>query len=158
MKKKEKKKKDLCCSELDWQTTEVFFFFFPFGDKREMNQRHFHSHATNLLHNPFNMMQKWHYDTDAELKREHFNVTKLIPTLAWIMHQKLPSWLLFTRSRNIHDAGGFRRRKQFRSVPTVCTSLLPAHIMSSPIKDFYLLWWEPGSETFACLTDSHPVC
>lgn len=46
-----------------------------------MNQKYFHSHATNLLHNPFNMMQKWHYDTDARLKRGRFIVTKLIPTL-----------------------------------------------------------------------------
>lgn len=27
------------------------------------------------------MMQKWHYDTDARLKRGRFIVTKLIPTL-----------------------------------------------------------------------------
>lgn len=74
------------------------------------------------------------------------------------MHQKHPSWLLFTWRGNIHSAGSFRRRKQFRNVPTVCTSLLPAHIMSGQIKDFYLFWWEPESETFASVPDSHPVC
>lgn len=102
-------------------------------------------------------MQKWHYDTDAKLKRGHFIVTKLIPTLSFNNASKPPSRLLFTRGRNIHNADGFRRRKQFRNVPTACTPLLPAHIVSSQIQDFYLLWWEPESETFACLTDSHPV-
>lgn len=38
-------------------------------------------HATNLHLIPVNIMQKRRYDSAAKLKREHFIVTELIPTL-----------------------------------------------------------------------------
>lgn len=74
----ERKKKQICAA-LSWTDKQQRgCCFFSFGDKREMIPKHVHSHATNLLHNPINVMQKCHYGPDAKLKRGRFIVTKLI--------------------------------------------------------------------------------
>lgn len=60
----------------------LFFIWFFFNNKREVNQKQFdHIHATSHPHTPFNVFQKWCYSADAELKRDHLIVTELIHSI-----------------------------------------------------------------------------